>query len=540
MVRVWNSGRFNITLFSGNTYEGRSWHANTRRRKEYVFFAYSRHARDFHMDVLKAREISVVLKGQTILNKISFVIRQGEQWAITGPSGSGKTTLLKALTGRQFFTGTLTIHGSDDAVGQDIILIEQQHYFKNLSNTNNFYYQQRFNSCDADDAITVEQYLQTAFSNNTAAPEDKIKKLVELFDIEKLFGERLIQLSNGENKRIQIIRALLQQPAFLLLDNPFTGLDVKSRLDLERVLNEVGLSGVHIIIVTAASYMPHFITNVLSLSATGAGITQSINPEQWNKARKNAVTNFYFDHQLLNELTATSADDSFEFAVRMKNVNIRYDREILNDITWEVRKGERWSLSGPNGSGKSTLLSLVNADNPQAYANNIYLFDRKRGTGESIWDIKKRTGFISPELHLYFEKGITCFDVVASGLFDTIGLFRQISEQQSALVAKWIRLLKIENLTTKFLHQLSNSEQRLVLLARALVKNPPLLILDEPCQGLDEDQVRLFINIINEICLSGNKTLIYVSHYKDEVPSCVTKFISLENGSMVELSNSNK
>ena len=122
MVRVWNSGRFNITLFSGNTYEGRSWHANTRRRKEYVFFAYSRHARDFHMDVLKAREISVVLKGQTILNKISFVIRQGEQWAITGPSGSGKTTLLKALTGRQFFTGTLTIHGSDDAVGQDIIL----------------------------------------------------------------------------------------------------------------------------------------------------------------------------------------------------------------------------------------------------------------------------------------------------------------------------------------------------------------------------------------------------------------------------------
>ena len=490
------------------------------------------------MEVLKAREISVVLKGQTILNKISFVIHQGEQWAITGPSGSGKTTLLKALTGRQFFTGDLTIHGSDDAAGQHVILIEQQHYFKNLSNTNSFYYQQRFNSYDADDAITVEQYLQTAFANNTTVPEDKIKKLVELFDIEKLFRERLIQLSNGENKRIQIIKALLQQPSFLLLDNPFTGLDVKSRLDLERVLTEVGLSGVHIMMVTSASYMPSFITNVLSLSHNGSGNTQPINPEQWNETHKTGATTFSFDHKLLHELTAANADDSFEFAIRMKNVNIRYDRTILNDITWEVRKGERWSLSGPNGSGKSTLLSLVNADNPQAYANNIYLFDRKRGTGESIWDIKRRTGFISPELHLYFEKGITSFDVVASGLFDTIGLFRQINEQQSALVSKWIRLLKIENLQTRFLHQLSNSEQRLVLLARALVKNPPLLILDEPCQGLDEEQVRLFIDIINEICLSGNKTLIYVSHYKDEVPPCVTKFIGLENGTIIERNNS--
>ena len=180
----------------------------------------------------------------------------------------------------------------------------------------------------------------------------------------------------------------------------------------------------------------------------------------------------------------------------------------------------------------------MNADNPQAYANDIWLFDRKRGTGESIWDIKKKTGFMSPELHLYFEKSNTCFDIVASGLFDTIGLFRQVNEHQSGLVFKWMQLLKIDKLTTRFLHQLSGSQQRLVLLARALVKNPPLLILDEPCQGLDEEQARRFIEIIDEICFSGNKTLIYVSHYRHEVPACVTKFIGLENGSITELRTS--
>jgi molybdate transport system ATP-binding protein len=282
--------------------------------------------------------------------------------------------------------------------------------------------------------------------------------------------------------------------------------------------------------VTGVSYIPAFITNVLSIAAGGSCVTTPVIPAKWNSAYKNMVAGFSFDHELLKQLTVRDNTVSFEFAVKMTKVNIRYDRQILHDVTWQVRNGERWSLSGANGSGKSTLLSLVNADNPQAYANDIYLFDRKRGTGESIWDIKKKTGFVSPELHLYFEMGTSCFNVVASGLFDTIGLFRQINEQQASLVIKWMELLKIERLQNKFLHQLSNSEQRLVLLARALVKNPPLLILDEPCQGLDNDQVTLFKQIINVICLAGNKTLVYVSHYEHEVPECVTNFIRLENG----------
>lgn len=484
------------------------------------------------MEVLKAHQLTVKLQERIVLDQLCFTINQGEQWAITGPLGCGKTTLLKALTSAQFFTGSVTFRPGNTQSVRQTVLVEQQHHFKNLSNTGNFYYQQRFNSRDAEDAITVKEDLQTVLTGNP--PEGhRLKELTELFDIEKLFDEPLIQLSNGENKRLQIVKALLQQPAFLLLDNPFTGLDVKSRRDLSEILYQVSKRGVHIILVTAASDLPVFITHVLSLSTNGTYKVTAIGSRQSNEANKKEMPAFSFDHALLHRLVANDVKANFEYAVRMENVNISYDRIILSDISWQVRNGERWSLSGPNGSGKSTLLSLVNADNPQAYANDIYLFDRKRGTGESIWDIKKKTGFVSPELHLYFEKGINCLDVVASGLFDTIGLFRHISEEQTLLIRQWMELLKIEHLTRKFLYQLSNGEQRLVLLARALVKSPPLLILDEPCQGLDEDQVRLFRDAINEICLTGKKTLIYVSHYENEIPACVTKFIRLENGKRV-------
>lgn len=485
------------------------------------------------MTVLQANALTVNLNGKTILNQVSFTINKGEQWAVTGPSGSGKTTLLKALAGRQLFSGHLTIIKNNEKLPKKIVLVEQQHYFKNLSNTSHFYYQQRFNSQDAEDAITVEEDLQRIISANTAA-RNELNYLAGLFDVKKLYTERLIQLSNGENKRLQIVKALLQQPAFLLLDNPFAGLDAESRKTLENILNEVAQKGIHIVMATSAARLPFFITNVLSLSENGSYSPATVKAVDWNKIQTKAETAFSFDKNLLHELTANKQNHEFEFAVKMKNVTIKYDHTILDTINWQVRYGEKWSLSGPNGSGKSTLLSLVNADNPQAYANEIYLFDRRRGTGESIWDIKKKTGFVSPELHLYFEKGTTCFDVAASGLFDTIGLFRKINEQQKLLVTKWMQLLKIEQVKEKFLFQLSNSQQRLVLLARALVKNPPLLILDEPCQGLDEEQTTQFKAIINEICLTGNKTLIYVSHYSSEIPDCVTNFIRLENGKRIE------
>jgi molybdate transport system ATP-binding protein len=221
--------------------------------------------------------------------------------------------------------------------------------------------------------------------------------------------------------------------------------------------------------------------------------------------------------------------------VAMHEVTVRYgEATILDHIDWEVRKGERWSVSGPNGAGKSTLLSLITADNPQAYANQIWLFGRRRGTGETIWEIKQKIGFVSPELHLYFDSGASCFEVVASGLFDTIGLFRPLTPEQEETVRLWMKLLSLQDLRMRRMQQLSAGQQRMVLLARALIKNPPMLILDEPCQGLDDEQTAHFRQLVTELCEAFGKTLIYVSHYRDELPHCIDKYLELEQGKRVK------
>jgi molybdate transport system ATP-binding protein len=228
------------------------------------------------------------------------------------------------------------------------------------------------------------------------------------------------------------------------------------------------------------------------------------------------------------------AGDS-DVVIKMQDVGITYgEATILEHINWEVRRGERWSVSGPNGAGKSTLLSLITADNPQAYANHIWLFGRRRGTGETIWEIKQKIGFVSPELHLYFNSGASCQEVVASGLFDTIGLFRPLTSEQEERVLLWMKLLSLEDLRVRRLPQLSAGQQRMILLARALIKNPPMLILDEPCQGLDDEQIACFRELVTQLCVAFDKTLIYVSHYLQELPRCIDKYLRLEQGKRVE------
>jgi len=292
-------------------------------------------------------------------------------------------------------------------------------------------------------------------------------------------------------------------------------------------LQSVIEKGITIIMVTSPQLIPGIITDVIELKEKNLRL---INRELFVQHDSIQFEKKEIDKFLLNELV-NNENDCFDYAIKMKDVHVQYyDNVILDKINWEVKKGERWSLSGPNGAGKSTLLSLINADNPQAYANEIYLFDKRRGRGESIWDIKRKIGYVSPELHLFFDSSNTAFNVVASGLFDTIGLFRVVNEEQTAIIIKWMKVLQVDHFRNQLLKNLSLGKQRLVLLARALVKDPPLLLLDEPAQGLDDEQAELFKNIIEQICEHSNKTLIYVTHLKEEVPSCVTKFIRLENG----------
>jgi molybdate transport system ATP-binding protein len=212
----------------------------------------------------------------------------------------------------------------------------------------------------------------------------------------------------------------------------------------------------------------------------------------------------------------------------MRNVIVRYGSNIiLHNVNWTVRAGESWALLGPNGSGKTTLLSLILGDNPQCYTNEIAVFGKPRGSGESIWNVKRRIGWVSPELHLHFSDAAPCFEVVASGFYDTIGLFQPPTSRQRAAVWQWLERFQLLAHASAPLFSLSTGLQRMVLLARALVKAPALLILDEPCQGLDSDHRRSFVLMVDRLIRAGAVTAIYVTHRNDEIPRSIRKVLRL-------------
>jgi molybdate transport system ATP-binding protein len=322
---------------------------------------------------------------------------------------------------------------------------------------------------------------------------------------------------------------LLSKPKILIIDNPFIGLDALSRKLLSAMLEKLSaLEGIQIVLVLSnPNDIPPFITDVLPvkgktvlLPMKKSGFDGSEDFRRMLFEKENAGN--------IEELIPQSSDElRFNDALLFRNISVRYGtRTILKNINWRVRRGEKWALLGANGSGKSTLLSLVSGDNPQAYANDIVLFDRRRGSGESIWDIKSHIGYISPEMHLFYRKNVSCLDVVASGFFDTIGLYRKYNEVQGNTAMKWMKLLGIEGIKGSSFMHVSTGEQRLVLLARVFVKNPDLLVLDEPLHGLDIANRKRIKQIIDTFCTEG-KSLIYVTHYEDEIPNTVTRRLCL-------------
>jgi molybdate transport system ATP-binding protein len=520
--------------------------------------------------------VTVQMGGIPLLDGLDWAILRGEQWAVTGASGSGKTVLGHTLMGKHFSRGRIE---GPHRIG----MVEQQHRFKSRPGTTELYYQQRFNASDADKTITVEQELAeagwalrgdggkgepgdgnvatTGWDETAGGGEGSAgANWLDSLHIRPLLKKPLIQLSNGENKRVQLAIALLEEPELLILDNPFLGLDTEGRATLHGIINALAARGMQILLITSPHEIPACITHMAQLdkgrwvfcgpranapAAADVEVMVSLDAGILARLREGRgaggpAANGRDEREAGGAGGADGADEAaggdfdFKVAVKMVNTTIKYgEATILKNINWEVRKGERWNVSGPNGAGKSTILSLITADNPQAYANEIWLFDRRRGTGETIWEIKKKIGFVSPDLHLYFDTGVSCFEVIASGLFDTIGLFRPLTPEQEERTRSWMQLLSLEGLRGKRLAQLSTGQQRMVLLARALIKNPPMLILDEPCQGLDDGQTAYFRALITALCEAFDTTLIYVSHYRQELPACIDRFLRLEKGEIV-------
>lgn len=458
---------------------------------------------------------------------VNLSIYKGEQIAVVGPNGAGKSRLIDIMIGRwpllmndveyDFTPSTSSL------VSDNIKYITFRDSYGD-SDTN-LYYQQRWNSQDLEITPLVRDLLPIIQDSHLA------ERLYSLFGVEEMLDKHIVLLSSGEMRKFQIVKTLLANPRILVIDNPFIGLDADTRILLKdlfsQLINQFSLQLV--LVVSKPNDIPDFITHVIPVEDLTCGekiigleFLSCCCQEPLFVLSKEKVQRILV---LENKNEKLNSDD----IVQLDRVSIRYgNRCILNNLNWTIKKGEKWALSGENGAGKSTLLSLICADNPQSYTCNISLFGKKRGTGESIWEIKKHIGYVSPEMFRSYSKNLPVIDIVASGLYDTVGLYRRPKPEHLASCEWWLDIFGISDLKDRNFMQLSSGEQRMVLLARAFVKDPDLLILDEPLHGLDHYRCRLVKDIIEAFCLRKDKTLIMVTHYPEELPDSITHSLHIQ------------
>lgn len=461
---------------------------------------------------------------------INLTFTNDEQIAIIGPNGGGKSVLIDILIQKHALLNNEVHYDFFPSKSNKVCENIKYVTFKDVSGdpTGATYYQQRWNQGDEYESPYIKDILN---DNNT---DDDIfrKKLYDLLQIESLLEKQLIMLSSGELRKFQLAKSLQRAPRVLIIDNPLIGLDTDARKLTMTFLQQIASINniLLILVVSRIEDIPSFITHIIHVEDMSihpketkeAYLKKSINVEKitgLDEEKKNAILN----------LSTKDNDYKAPEVLRFENIIIRYGkRTILKNLCWQVKCGEKWALTGENGSGKSTLLSLVCADNPQAYACDIALFGKKRGTGESIWDIKKHIGYVSPEIYRTYQKDLPTISIVASGLHDSIGLYKRSTPEDLKVCEWWMNIFGIGDIKDRPYLQLSNGEQRLVLLARAFVKDPELLILDEPFHGLDNRRRIMAKEIIETFCRRKNKTLIMVSHYMEEYPECISHQLKLK------------
>ena len=486
---------------------------------------------------------------------VNLTINEGEQIAIVGPNAGGKSRLVDIITGK--YPLLLNEVRYDFSPSPLKLVSENIKYisFKDSYGDNDatYYYQQRWNQHDIDENTpTAGKVLKEAFEATDSEAEQykmdeqqkqqrhkrrtKLRdKLYKMFQIDTLLDKYIISLSSGEMRKLQLTKALQAAPRMLIIDNPFIGLDAQTRLQLSDLLrtlvNDTDLQLV--LVLSKTDDIPNFITHVIPVDHL------IVHPKQTRAvycARGKIIFLPILNQekeakilQLPEKTDQINTTDNKKYVLKFNHVSIRYGkRTILKDLDWAVRQNEKWALSGANGSGKSTLLSLVCADNPQGYACDIELFGRKRGSGESIWDIKRHIGYVSPEMHRAYQKDLPAIDIVASGLHDSVGLYVHPKPEEHDICLWWMDIFGIAELKDRSFLKLSSGEQRLCLVARAFAKDPELLILDEPLHGLDDENRQLTREIITAFAKRKNKTIIMVTHYEEELPDVITNHLYLD------------
>ena len=503
---------------------------------------------------------------------VSWRLGRGEAWIVTGPSGGGRDSLAAALGGllrvapneggsyRNWLAGRTAMVSFEEAAA----LLRRERYEDDSD----------FTDGGVSEGTSVRAFLAKALPADETPGYPggnglEANEYVVTCDVSGTLDRGLKRLSTGEWRRALLCRALISRPDLLVVVEPYEGLDARTRAAFASILDALAEATVSggvadgneasspiLVVVDRPERAPAASNRVVELA--GARISfegsrleyearrleyeartardESLAVQENDRVRPDAAG---FD--AIRELTVrssrlggTAVGHGEEALVELRNVTVGWSgRKVLDSLSWTVRRGEHWLVRGPNGSGKTTLLELISGDNPQAYREDVSLFGRRRGTGESVWELKERIGLVSYRLHLEYRylDGIPLEDVLVSGFHDSIGLYVEPPDSERAIAASWVSIAGFAGRGHARFGSLSFGEQRALLVARAAIKVPGLLILDEPCHGLDDDQRRFVLGLMSGIAARGESTIIHVTHDPDEVMSFERRVLELRPGS---------
>lgn len=454
------------------------------------------------MHLIALENLTVDFDEHFRVESVNWKIDSREHWAITGPNGSGKSALAATLLGEGAVIDG-RIRGVPDHIA--VVSFEAQ---ASLIET-----ERKKDDVDLLDVITEGTPLHEILDE---CCEDKALQsaLIEGFSMGALLGQSFRKLSSGETRKALLIRALTSRPDLLILDEPFEGLDADSHAYLRKLIGELASDTPMILVLNRFDEIPDFVTHI---AYTDSGKLEYTVPRDDDQAVANLQQLL---HLRTTDLEVPRGDNHAKrpqlapgALVRINDAKIAYgDKVIFHGLDWTIEPGEHWQVTGPNGSGKTCLLNLITGDHPQCYTNDLNIFGMQRGSGESIWDIKQHIGYVSSALQWEYKVSVSVRNAIISGFYDSIGIYQQYTDEQRRIADEWLTLLAMSDAADRPFNQLSFGDQRLVLIARAMVKHPPLLILDEPCLGLDDINRQLVLALIEKICAGSETTVLYVNH----------------------------
>jgi len=449
---------------------------------------------------------------------INWRLEAGQVWAIMGASGSGKSALAAALTGSGDIT-TGTLKGVIENAGivsleSQLTLIKRERLRDDSDITDKVY-----------DGTPVREML-----DEVAIDPGLLARLTSLFSLETLLDRGFRKLSTGETRKLLITRALTSKPELLIIDGPFEGLDAQTVPLINEVLQQISIELPMVLVINRFDELPEFVTHIALLEKGRLKTTLETRDQTALDLLSQLLHLKTTDLKIPDAIPGETSPplNSDEPLVNIRDGSIRYtDNLVFEHLDWRIEPGRHWQLTGPNGSGKTCLLNLITGDHPQCYSNDIFVCGYQRGNGESIWDIKQHIGYVSSALQWDYRVSISCKNVIISGFYDSIGLYNKATDLQEDAATQWLQILGLQDRFRQPFNQCSYGDQRLLLIARAMVKHPHLLILDEPCFGLDDMNRQLVLALIEKICAGSETTVIYVNHHAQDLIDGIDNHLAL-------------